>query len=106
MAVLGLVTFVLEPGGTLAYLSFLRFEQVGAVRNLSPYQLSPVIWLVLVVALAVLALRTLARALRMACGGHALGPRQPSPADVHALDAGRREGRSAARRRPPTGPFG
>jgi len=58
MAVLGLVTFVLEPGGTLAYLSFLDLEQVGAVRNLSPYQLSPVIWLVMVAGLAVLALRT------------------------------------------------
>ena len=58
MAVLGLVTFILEPGGTIAYLSFLRLEQVGAVRNLSPYELSPIIWLVLVVALALLALRT------------------------------------------------
>jgi hypothetical protein len=58
MALLGLVTFILEPGGTLAYLSFLDLEQVGAVRNLSPYQVSPVIWLMMVVALAVLALRT------------------------------------------------
>jgi Glycosyltransferase family 87 len=58
MGVLALVSLVLEPRGTLDYLSFLRLEQVGAVRNLSPYQLSPFIWLVIVVALAVLALRT------------------------------------------------
>jgi Glycosyltransferase family 87 len=57
MLVLGLVQLVLEPSGTIAYLSFPGFEQVGAVRNLSPYELSPLIWLVAVIAVAAVAWR-------------------------------------------------
>ena len=54
---IGLVCFVLEPTATLQYLSFLSLEQVGEVRNLSPYALSPPLWAVLTVALLVAALR-------------------------------------------------
>jgi Glycosyltransferase family 87 len=57
MAVLLVVSFALEPAGTTAYLSFIRIDQVGAVRNLSPYESSPVIWLVAVVAMTIVALR-------------------------------------------------
>lgn len=40
------LSFVLEPAGTLAYLTFPDLGQVGEVRNLSPYVFSPWIWLV------------------------------------------------------------
>jgi len=57
MAVLGLVSLLLEPAATVAYLSFPGLDQVGDVRNLSPYQFSPLLWLALVVALAIVAWR-------------------------------------------------
>ena len=53
---IGLVCFVLEPTATIQYLSFLSLEQVGEVRNLSPYAISPALWAVLTVALLVAAL--------------------------------------------------
>ncbi len=51
--VAGLTTasFALEPAGTLAFLGFPGLAQVGHVRNLSPYATSPLLWLVIVVAL-------------------------------------------------------
>lgn len=52
---LAALSFVLEPGGTIAFLSFPKFELVGEVTNLSPYAISPVLWAVSVVALAVAA---------------------------------------------------
>ena len=96
MAVLGLVSLILEPAATMAYLSFPGLDQVGDVRNLSPYQFSPLLWLALVVALAIIALATGARARRLAPGRVAVGPGEPAIADVHAVDTGRRQGRSGA----------
>jgi hypothetical protein len=50
-------SFVLEPAGTIAYMTFPDLGQVGEVRNLSPYAFSPWLWLALVGALVVVALR-------------------------------------------------
>jgi hypothetical protein len=47
---------VLEPNGTIAFLSFPSFELVGEVTNLSPYAVSPLLWAGMVVALAVASL--------------------------------------------------
>ncbi len=44
MVALVLVQVVLEPRGSLDYLATLTLEQVGEVRNLSPYAVSPVLW--------------------------------------------------------------
>jgi hypothetical protein len=54
----GLVAFqlVLAPSDTLAYLGFLRLDQVGSVVSLSPYAMSPVLWAVLLVAGTVFAI--------------------------------------------------
>jgi hypothetical protein len=41
---------ILEPGGTIAYVKQLGVEQLGdagVLRNISPYTISPVLWLVL-----------------------------------------------------------
>ena len=57
VAGLAFVQLVLEPRGTLAFLSFPSLAQVGEVTNLSPYGTAPVLWLVLVVAGGLLALR-------------------------------------------------
>lgn len=54
---LGLVQLVLAPDATIAYLGFPGLEQVGQVNNLSPYEVSPLLWMVLVVVGTVLALR-------------------------------------------------
>jgi hypothetical protein len=54
---LAVVSFVLEPNGTLAFIGFADLEQVGAVQNLSLYAISPVLWVVSLLALAVIALR-------------------------------------------------
>ena len=53
---LAALSFVLEPAGTIAFLTFPTLEQVGEVTNLSPYAISPVLWAMSVVALAVAAL--------------------------------------------------
>jgi glycosyl transferase family 87 len=45
---LTLLQFVLEPRGSLAFPSFLSLEQVGGVRNFSPYAISPAVWLAFV----------------------------------------------------------
>jgi len=50
------LTFALEPEATREYLSFLSLEQVGEVRNMSPYEISPALWAVSVAALGVAAL--------------------------------------------------
>lgn len=54
---IGLLQFLLEPAGTIAFLRFPSLDQVGAVRNISPYAVSPILWAVLLVAGGVLALR-------------------------------------------------
>jgi hypothetical protein len=52
-----LAQLLLEPTGTLAYVGFLRSHQVGMTSNVSPFAISPVLWAVFVVALALVALR-------------------------------------------------
>jgi hypothetical protein len=54
---LSLLTFVLEPNGTLAFLSFSNLAQVGDIENRSIYAVSPILWVASVVALAALSLR-------------------------------------------------
>ncbi len=51
------VQLVLEPAATIAFLGFPSFEQVGEVRTLSPYAISPILWAVFVVAGGLVALR-------------------------------------------------
>ena len=56
VAGLGVLQLVLEPTGTLAFLSFPGLEQVGTVENLSPFAVSPILWVASVAVLAVAAL--------------------------------------------------
>ncbi|MEO5940031.1 MAG: glycosyltransferase 87 family protein [Candidatus Limnocylindrales bacterium] len=49
-ASLGLLQIVLEPAGSLAFPGFLGLDQVGAVANVSPYAISPILWVILLVA--------------------------------------------------------
>jgi hypothetical protein len=51
------LSFVLEPSGTVAYLGFPDLAQVGNVENLSLYATSPLLWAGFVAGLAALALR-------------------------------------------------
>jgi Glycosyltransferase family 87 len=46
---LGFVQLVLEPANSLAFLRATNLQQVGAVRNFSPYSLSPILWAALVI---------------------------------------------------------
>jgi hypothetical protein len=48
---------VLEPADTVGYLTFLRTDLVANVQNLSLYAISPVLWGVSVVLMALIALR-------------------------------------------------
>jgi hypothetical protein len=57
MTALVLLQLLLEPRGTIAFLSFPSLGQVGQVTNLSPYGVSPMLWLLLVAVGALLALR-------------------------------------------------
>jgi hypothetical protein len=49
--------FVLEPAATVAYIGFLSLDQVGEVRNLSLYAVSPALWAVSVVVMGLVALK-------------------------------------------------
>ncbi len=57
LAGIAVFCFIVEPAGSIAFLSFTDLGQVGHVQNLSPYAISPVLWGVLVVVLAVVAWR-------------------------------------------------
>jgi Glycosyltransferase family 87 len=57
MAVLGVVQLVLAPQACLDYVTAISLKQVGEVRNISPYAVSPVLWAVLLVAGLLLVLR-------------------------------------------------
>ncbi|MFH1474828.1 MAG: glycosyltransferase 87 family protein [Chloroflexota bacterium] len=57
VAGLALLQLVLAPQATLDFLGTLTLEQVGEVRNISPYAVSPLLWAVLVGAGIVLSLR-------------------------------------------------
>jgi hypothetical protein len=50
------VQLVLEPAGSLAYLGFLRLDQVGSIVSLSPYAVSPWLWAALLLAGTVVAI--------------------------------------------------
>jgi hypothetical protein len=54
---LGILSFLLEPAGTIAFLGFSDLGQVGNVENRSLYALSPLLWGLFVAALLALALR-------------------------------------------------
>lgn len=54
---LAFLQLVLAPQATLDFLGTLTLDQVGDVRNISPYSVSPLLWAVLVGAGVVLALR-------------------------------------------------
>jgi hypothetical protein len=56
-AALGVLQVLLEPGASLAYLSFPNLSQVGQVNNFSPFALSPLAWLALIVAGAIVTIR-------------------------------------------------
>jgi hypothetical protein len=57
MVGLVILQLILEPAGTLAYLSFPDLAQVGNVQNLSLYSSSPYLWIAFVAALVLIALR-------------------------------------------------
>ena len=48
--------FVIEPEATLGYIDFLRLDLVANVQNLSLYAISPLLWQMSVVVMAVIAL--------------------------------------------------
>jgi hypothetical protein len=48
---------VLEPAGTVAYLGFLSVDQVGDVNSISPFEISPILWVILVIACLIVAIR-------------------------------------------------
>lgn len=50
LILLALLQWLLEPAGSLAFLSALSLDQTAGVLNLSPYMISPVLWAVLAVA--------------------------------------------------------
>jgi hypothetical protein len=52
---LAALSLVLEPSGTIAFLTFPKFELVGEVTNLSPYAISPALWVITVAGLAIAA---------------------------------------------------
>jgi hypothetical protein len=54
---LSVLSFVLEPAGTIAFVGFSDLGQVGNVQNRSLYALSPLLWGVFVVVVLGLALR-------------------------------------------------
>jgi hypothetical protein len=56
LGLLGL-QFILEPQATIDFFRVTTLEQVGEVNNLSPYALSPLLWLVLVAVGALVTLR-------------------------------------------------
>ena len=54
---LGVISFVLEPAGTVAFFGFSDLAQVGSVENRSLYAISPLLWAVFIVGLLALAVR-------------------------------------------------
>lgn len=57
MAGLAVFQLVLEPQACLDFLATLTLDQVGEVRNLSPYAISPLLWVSLIAIGAVLVVR-------------------------------------------------
>ena len=54
---LGVLSLILEPTGTIAFLGFTDLAQVGNVENRSLYAISPILWVASTAVLAALALR-------------------------------------------------
>lgn len=54
---LGLLSLILEPRGTVAFLGFTDLAQVGNVANRSLYAISPILWVVSTAILIALAFR-------------------------------------------------
>jgi Glycosyltransferase family 87 len=50
LAGLGILQLILAPQATVDYLTAITLKQVGEVRNLSPYAISPLLWGALVIA--------------------------------------------------------
>ena len=59
IVILALIQLILAPQASLDYLTAISLHQVGEVRNISPYAMSPLLWAVLV-ALGVLVVLRLA----------------------------------------------
>jgi hypothetical protein len=57
LAGLALFQLVLAPQASLDYLTAISLKQVGAIRNISPYAISPLLWGALVVAGVAIVLR-------------------------------------------------
>ena len=54
---LAVLSFVLEPAGTIAFIGFTDLAQVGNVQNRSLYGISPLLWGVFVIGFLAVALR-------------------------------------------------
>ena len=54
---LAVLSFVLEPAGTIAFITFSDLGQVGNVENRSLYSISPILWGLFVLGFLALALR-------------------------------------------------
>jgi hypothetical protein len=52
-----LAQYIVEPSGTIAFVGNTNLGQVGDVNNLSPYAVSPVLWVIFAAAGVILALR-------------------------------------------------
>ena len=57
LVALALLSYVLEPAGTVAFIGFSDLGQVGNIQNRSLYAVSPVLWGVFVVGLLAVAVR-------------------------------------------------
>ena len=56
LTLLALVQVVLEPGGSFAFFSSVGFNQIGEVRNISPFAQSPILWISLCIVGALVTL--------------------------------------------------
>jgi hypothetical protein len=54
---LSIAQLIVEPAGTIAFIGNTNLSQVGQVNNLSPYAVSPLLWLIFTVAGLILTLR-------------------------------------------------
>lgn len=56
LLLLALVQWLVEPAGTVGFFSAVGLDQTAGVRNLSPYAISPVLWVILAAAGGIAAL--------------------------------------------------
>ena len=81
---LAVAQLLLEPGGTGAFIRSIGLDQVGDVRNISPYAISPELWIALLIVGAAVAL-ALARSRWGWAVAVALGTLSPPRLLVYAL---------------------